>query len=170
MKHMQYLLVVIALLVANVGKAEMYFAVDYGSSELDSYLGFEDDDSAFKVAIGSSSENFGFEGYYVDFGSPGFSIYTDEITGFGFDARFQSSGDFQLFGSLGLLLWDLDEKIAGTTFYSDSGVGFKFGLGASYRFTESLAIRVSYDKYMIEDEFDDQHDQTMTSAGLVVFF
>jgi len=165
------------------GESQMYFSIDVGSAETkDSFWkdgGFsgKGDDTGYKAAFGYVFEGntFALEGYYANFGEPvvaqaGTDSATTEIDGFGFDMIARSEGDFQVFGSLGLFLFNLDQKVNGVSFYDDSGLGYKLGIGVSYRFTELFGMRASYDYYTMEDEFDDSYDVGMVSLGAMFHF
>ncbi len=164
-------------------ESSMYVSIDVGTAETkDSFWkdnGFsgKGDDTGYKAAFGYvfGDSTFAMEGYYANFGEPvvaesGGSTATTEISGFGFDLIARSQGDFQIFGSLGLFLFDLDQKADGISFYDDNGLGYKLGIGASYRFTELFGMRASYDYYAIEDEFDDSYDVGMLSLGAMFHF
>jgi len=143
-----------------------------------------------------ATKNFGIEVSYVDFGQwTASGALTDapsrlvtgkaEVSGFGVSwvATLPVSERFGLFGRVGLFRWDSEFrgtiKIPGTpgddvlpdgylllVEGEDDGVDPTYGLGATVRVTEHVAVRVEWEQFSDVDE----EDVRLLSAGVVLSF
>ena len=75
------------------------------------------------------------------------------------------ANQFELFGKLGLIFWDEDFKVNGTTTYSDDGTDLTFGFGGAFTVNPQFSIRVEWEFYAIEDSVGDL-DTDLLSVGL----
>jgi OOP family OmpA-OmpF porin len=136
----------------------------------------DETDSAYKLFAGYKfNKNFAIEGSYVDFGE---FTAKDAVSGVKARAEVDSFGiavmgilpvakHFDLFAKLGFHSWDTKAVATGNNVRAtedDSGTDVVYGLGASYSFTDSVAIRAEWENYDSED------DVNVISAGLTYSF
>jgi opacity protein-like surface antigen len=127
-----------------------------GQSELD-VDGFDDDDTSFRFGGGYRlNENFAVEGYYIDYGEAettfGRFRATAEATAFQFQAvgLLPVSSTVDLYGKLGLALWDAELSVSGFE-ADDDGTDLVFGFGANFNIRERITLRVEYEIAELDD-------------------
>jgi len=164
---------------ASLGTAKANDACD----DLDevSFVGSCDErDTAGKLFAGYQfTSNWGIEAFYADFGEAdakgtiGASPATAEFDADGFGVAATATWDineqFSVFGKLGLLRWDVDGKAsigAASAAGDDSGTDIMFGAGIGYSFTESLGVRVEWERF--NDVADADID--LITGGIVYSF
>lgn len=71
--------------------------------------------------------------------------YTTSFRGYGLDGIITApaSSKFDVNVSFGIATYVFKEKLSGTHRLSDEGIGFRFGAGAVYHFTNRIAARLS---------------------------
>ncbi len=125
------------------------------------------------------NRNFGVELAYVDLGKAKYSGTffglpvtggTIEATGFNIAAigAIPLSSAFSLFGKVGIFSWEAEanDTTAGVPFAETTdGNDLFFGLGASYSFTRSFAVRGEWERFQLDDA-----DVDLLSIGLVYRF
>ena len=149
-----------------------YIGAGIGRSNIDDETGFDESDTGFKLFGGyRANENVAFEAFYADFGEPDMKEFgaklSEEVTGFGVQVVGIAplANQFELFGKLGLIFWDEDFKVNGTTTYSDDGTDLTFGFGGAFTVNPQFSIRVEWEFYAIEDSVGDL-DTDLLSVGL----
>ncbi|OFE12584.1 hypothetical protein PHACT_05075 [Pseudohongiella acticola] len=142
---------------------------------------FDDDNNAAQLFAGwQLNPYFGIEGGYTDFGEAGGDLAESEIDGYSLAAtgRLPLTDSFALIAKAGRFWWDSDVRV-GPFSESFSGSELTYGVGAQFSITESLDLRVAYDRLDVdlgEDEigpiaggdFDSKVD--VLSAGLKFTF
>ena len=132
-----------SFLLANTAVAGNYFGAAIGSADIEG-----EDDSSLKFYGGSRTGNMGFELAYHDLGKQEDSALgltaSIEVTGIEFSGvgYLPVSSTVDIFGKLGLLLWDADLNLTGFPQVSEDGNDFIFGVGAQFNTTKNLAIRL----------------------------
>jgi opacity protein-like surface antigen len=147
---------------ASGAMADNYFGVGVGSADLEGY-----DDSSFKIFGGTRNANLGFEVAYHDFGSigetiPGIASFTWETTGIEFSGvgYMPVSPTMDVFGKLGLLMWDVDVTltdytIPATATGSTDGNDLIYGVGLQFNTSNNLSLRVEYQASTLDVEGED---------------
>ncbi|UCH38768.1 MAG: outer membrane beta-barrel protein, partial [Gammaproteobacteria bacterium] len=74
--------------------------------------------------------------------------------------------DVEIFGRLGLYLWDAEFEMLGEDAGDDDDTSLSFGIGANFRITESISGRIGYTRY---DDISDEDVDTLT-LGTVAYF
>lgn len=116
------------------------------------------------------TDNIAVEGTYYNLGkaeetyqhaSFGAINATGEATGFGLSGMysFEVFDNFDVFGKLGAIRWNLEGKAksaatGATAVEEQAGTSMIYGAGASYKFTDNLAIRGEYERYNAEYQTD----------------
>lgn len=131
--------------IVNPVMAAGYIGAGFGSAEIETA-----DDSSTKIFGGYRQTNFGFEAAYHDFGK-------QEETQFGLTAAVEITGielaaagfmpvsqTFDLFGKIGMLLWDADLSLTGFPSISEDGSDLIFGVGAQYNPAKNVSIRIEF--------------------------
>ena len=127
----------------------------------------DDTDSGFKLFGGYKfNPNFGAEVAFVDLGEI-------KATGPGGTARLESDGlqlaavgrfpinpQFDVFGKLGLFMWDISASGPGGSL-SDDGTDIMIGAGVSWHFTRQLSLRGEWERFDIDGD-----DVDLLSVGL----
>jgi len=144
----------------------------------------DDNDTGYKLFAGYKfSKNFALEGFYTDLGEvsvteteSGNTIrLTAKADGIGLAAVgiLPINDSFSIFAKAGFYHWDIDGKGTGNNETNEEmesdGTDFTFGLGASYAFNESIAVRAEWERYDGID-YDSKVDVNLLSAGIVFSF
>ena len=167
-----------ASLVAAPAFAEQGFSagasIGYTTLEIeDQGASVEFDDVGYKI-FGNwmFTDNFGIEGGWIDFGNLSATVggIDAEVDADGFDlfvvGALPVSETFDLFAKAGMLSWDADFAISGTSQGSDSGEDLAFGLGGRFKTAGGFGVRAEWEMFDIEDT-----DTTwMTSLGFEYLF
>jgi len=138
----------------------------------------DDSDSAYKLFGGFRFGKFvALEAFYTDLGKISATTTTVEAEaeehtfGAAVVGILPVSKNFDLFAKLGVHRWDADGKGTGQNQFAtvrvnvdDSGTDIMGGLGMSYSFTDSFAIRAEWENYEAGDNYD------MFSAGITFGF
>lgn len=141
---------------ANGAMADNYFGIGVGSADLEGV-----DDTSFKIFGGTRNANLGFEVAYHDFGKPeesypGLYYASLEPTGIEFSGvgYMPVSPTMDVFGKLGLLMWDVDATLidyagvigpAGATYTgSEDGNDLIYGVGLQFNTANNFSLRVEY--------------------------
>ena len=142
---------------------------------------FDDDNNASQLFAGwQINPYFGIEGGYTDFGRSGGDLARSEIDGYSLAAtgRLPLTDSFALTAKAGRFWWDSDVRVGP---FSDnfSGNELTYGVGAQFSITESLDLRIGYDRLDVDLERDEigpiasgDFDSTidLLSAGLKFTF
>lgn len=149
----------------------------------------DDEDFGFKIHAGYRiNPYFAVEGGYVDLGeikadsvvsggNPGTINSTLDNDGFFLGALggYPISDEFFAYAKAGLIFWDGEAEsranlVSGSSraSSSDDGTDFAFGLGASYRFSEQVGVRVDWDRYQLGGDVD--ADVDLFSLGIQLHF
>ena len=162
MKHLKTLnYFILGLILAGAGMAAQaagpgqgYVSLYVGQSEADDV---DEDDTSYRIGGGYRvNQNFAVEGFYIDYGEAEDSFggidFSSEADAFQFQAvgLFPVNPTVELYGKLGLAIWDLETCI-GTLCGDDDGTDLVYGLGAAFNVTQAVAIRAEYEIV----EFDD---------------
>lgn len=112
---------------------------------------FEESDTGLNIYGGvKANQNLGLEVSYMDFGKQEGNYYgydaSVEATGIGFAAVgfLPLSDNFDLFGKVGLLAWDVDVSLGGLS-GNDDGSDLLFGFGAVFQLSEQFALRGAWE-------------------------
>ncbi len=127
------------------------------------------------------TENLAIEGTYYKLGKAeetykhailGDVEGTGEASGLGLSGlyAFEIFDNFDVFGKLGMMRWDLEgtakNSSIGTKSPSQSGTSMIYGAGASYKITDSIALRGEYERFAAEYQ-NDLSDSTKTKESNV---
>jgi len=128
--------------------ADNYIGLGYGSTDVD-VSGWDNSDT-LKIYGG---QRFGFIGYEV--GYHNFDRFN--LSGSPIDERNEGSAweasavgylklseSFDFFGKAGLAAWELEGKDNFGTIFTDDGVDLTYGVGAQFRPTQNLSLRLEY--------------------------
>lgn len=131
---------------------------------------------------------FALEGGYFDLGKFGYTATTTPagtlngtiaLKGVNLDVvgLWPITEKFSLFGRVGVNYAKAQDNFVGTGAVqvgnpnpSARSTNYKFGVGAQYALTESLAVRAEIERYRINDAIGNKGDIDMISAGLVYRF
>lgn len=147
----------IGMPTAAVAGADSGFYIGAGAGAGDTAISegsFDESDTAYKIFGGYNIGfiplvDFAVEGSYVDFGAPGNTNSSAEVTGFdAFGLAGLSFGPFGIFAKAGVINWDVDTQV-GNTSGSDSGTDPAYGLGARFAIG-SFAVRAEYELFDLE--------------------
>jgi OOP family OmpA-OmpF porin len=154
-----------------------------------------DDDSTdvgYKLFGGKKfNRNFAIEGGYFDLGKFGFTANTTgpgtfsgtiKLKGVNVDALgiLPITDKFSAFGRVGLQYAQAKDSFTGTgpgaavaasnPSPSKNSLGYKFGVGVQYDFTQSLGLRGEWERYRIDDAVGNKGDVDMYLVGVVYTF
>ncbi len=169
------------VLSSTVAAENFYVGGSFGQAEVDdlcSELGSlgtvsncDDSDTGFKFFAGYQfNQYFALEGFYADFGE-----VSADVDGTNIDVEYDAFGlsavgilpateSINLFAKLGY--YDADaEASSNVGSASTSGSDFMYGLGASYSFTDSVAVRAEWERFNTDDA-----DIDLLSAGISYSF
>lgn len=147
-----------------------YFSINIGEGNVDA-SGF-DESVVSSVFLGNRlTENSAVEFGYTNLGefdAEGFRDTGVEIIGL--EAAVMGIAlpgeDVEIFGRLGLYLWDAEFEMLGEDAGDDDDTSLSFGIGANFRITESISGRIGYTRY---DDISDEDVDTLT-LGTVAYF
>jgi len=128
--------------------AEGYVGGAFGKAEMETV-----DDTSFKIFGGHRAGAFGFEAAYHDLGkqSESFGGQTASIEATGIELSavgyLAAGNSFDLFGKIGMLLWDADFSLTGFPTVSDDGSDIIFGVGGQFKPTKHFSIRFEYQMF-----------------------
>ena len=175
MKHLKTLnYLILSLVLAGAGAlaqaAEVgqgYVSAFIGQSEVDvDYdvdVDIEGDDTSYRIGGGFRvNENFAVEGYYIDYGEIDDSIFVPffgdveleaEATAFQFQAvgLFPASPSVDLYGKIGLAIWDAELSAPGFADEDDDGTDLVFGFGANFNISKQFTLRAEYEIANFDD-------------------
>lgn len=138
-------LLLLSNFIVNPVVAAGYFGAGIGSASMEGT-----DDSSIKFFGGNRQDNVGFEVAYHDLGKQEESAFgltaAIEVTGLEFSGVgfMNVSSVFDLFGKIGLLLWDADVSLTGFPSVSVDGSDLIFGLGAQFNPSNNASIRFEF--------------------------
>lgn len=170
MKKNLMALAVAGLFSVNAFAVEPYIQAQVGQSEIDTGSSISDDkDTYLSFGVGFGvSDNLAFEVSYKDFGeaqdkysctngvASTTCVETFEATAISFAAVgiLPIGPSAELFGKIGLDMWDGDYEFEaqgyGSDSESDDGTDLFYAIGAAFNITESTDIHIEYQKH----EFD----------------
>jgi len=186
MKVSRYVFViasVFSVMTANAAqKGEGYFGVSLGQATVDDFCGGGEsscDDSAISLRIHggnqlSSFANLEFGYRYISDVETAGTIngigVAAAVNGHFIDTTLQlgmpETGPFKVFTKAGVLLWRLNYDVAASNGFqtfsasdSDSGVGFRTGLGATYEVSEGVRLRADWD-FLVNVGSEDELGET----------
>lgn len=167
-----------------VGLGAGQSSVDVDGGEIDGLLAadsitattsVDDTDTAWKIFGGyRMNANFGLEAAYMDYGtisadstvtalSAGVVNVDLDTTAWLLDAvgYLPLGNGFELFGKLGVALWDIEGNFSGSGGESgfsgsadDDGSDFHFGVGAGYALTDNIGIRAEWERITGDADLD----------------
>jgi len=167
----KHLIAVVAagIFSTNVFAVQPYIQAQVGQSEADLDYSISDDtDTYLGVGVGFKvNKNLAFEVSYRDFGEvedkyddDGFDVketYSADAISFAAVGIIPVGSSIELFGKLGIDLWNAEWKgqaTDGFTNYSDSekddGTDLFYAIGAAYDVTASTDIHIEYQKHSFE--------------------
>ena len=127
-------------------QAQGYVGASVGQADIEDV-----DDTSIKIFGGYKSGNFGFEAAYHDLGKqsetdPFLGTASIEVTGIELSAAgyLPASNSFDLFGKIGLFIWDADFSLTGFPSVSEDGNDLVFGFGAQFKPSQQFSIRAEY--------------------------
>lgn len=133
-----------------------YVGLSIGNTDLD-LPGFDDGSSLAIYGGYRINRNLAVEASYIDFGDSSDNIapvWTLNATGVTFSALGIApvSENLDLFGKIGLLMWDATLDEAGTgQIATDEGNDFIYGLGASVSLAQGFGLAVEYQTFELDD-------------------
>lgn len=130
----------------------------YGAMELDELLSIE----VGFASLGKYDESFTIPFFgTIDEEITSYALYGDVIARAPLDAEKK----FNVFGKLGLALYstEYDIKIFGISdSTSETGIGLKYGIGASYDIDETISVRAEFENYDVD------FDAELLSIGITM--
>jgi opacity protein-like surface antigen len=173
MKHFKYLRGSI-LGLALVSASSIAQAADAGQAYFSGYLGntdvdvdgFSGSDMSFRIGGGYQlNRNIAVEGFYINYGEAEDRGYTIEATALQFQgvAMLPVSPAVDLYGKLGLALWD--GEACGNGCVSNDGNDIVFGFGGAFDVSKKVAIRAEYELA----DFDDADFNTIMVGVDIAF-
>lgn len=128
--------------------ADNYVGGGFGTTDPD--VGGFDDSDTLRIFGGQRFGNFGYEIGYQSFDKfelPG-SPVAERVEGSSLDGTVVGylalNKMFDLYGKVGLALWDLENKDNTGASFSDDGVDLTYGVGAQFKPIDNLSLRVEY--------------------------
>lgn len=173
MKNRIIPLSVVVLLAGGAGEqalAEAYIGGSVGSADIEN-----ESDTSVKLFGGYRGDFFGVEAAYHDLGKPSESqlglTAAIEATGLELSAAgfFPASNTVDLFGKIGVLMWDADVSLTGFPTVSDDGSNMMLGFGVQYKPTQMFSIRGEYQFTELEINNVD-FDTDILSVGVALHF
>ncbi|MEX0738675.1 MAG: outer membrane beta-barrel protein [Pseudohongiella sp.] len=134
----------------------LYVGGAYGLVSVDDSE-FDDDNTAPQLFAGWQINPYiGIEGGYTDFGRSGGDLASSDIDGYSVAAtgRLPLTDSFSLFAKAGRFWWGSDVRV-GSFSDSFSGNELTYGAGMQFGITESLDLRVAYDRLDVDLERDE---------------
>jgi OmpA-OmpF porin, OOP family len=143
----------------------------------------DDNDLGWQVFVGYDlTRNFSIEGGYVDFGTvsltgivPGledFGSITASVDSDGWFAhvlgRYPVTPEFSLHGKLGLANTRAQFSLDEFDGFNERGTDWVAGLGAGYRFTPNVSLRVEWERYNNVGDTDENY--SVISGSLIYHF
>ena len=127
-------------------QAEGYVGASAGQADIEDV-----DDTSIKIFGGYKSGSFGFEVAYHDLGKqsqtdPILGTASIEVTGIELSAAgfLPASNSFDLFGKIGLFIWDADLSLTGFPSVSEDGNNVMLGFGGQFKPSQKFSIRAEY--------------------------
>lgn len=165
---------ILAMLTGLTGTqvlAQGYIGASIGNAELETV-----DDTSVKIFGGYRPGNFGFEVAYHDLGEqsetdPFLGTASIKATGIEVSAAgyLPAGTNFDLFGKIGLFIWDADVSLTGFPTVNDDGNDLIFGFGAQFKATQNFSFRAEYQ--ITELGFDGADlDVDILSVGAALHF
>lgn len=130
---------------AEVGQG--YFSAFVGVTEAE-LLGYSGDDTSIRFGGGYRlSKNLAVEGYYIDYGTAEDGPATIEGTAIQGQAvgLFPASPTVDLYGKIGLAMWDSESCYVGLGCASDDGSDLVFGAGGNFMMSKTVDLRAEYE-------------------------
>lgn len=147
----------ILLLVSSVQAEGGYIGASIGQTDPD--IPTFDDGTSFALTGGYRvNKNFAVEASYVDLGESDDNIapvWTIKADGFNFAAVgiIPVNNKFEVFGKVGMYIWDFSVHEAGTgEIYRSDGNDISFGFGASFNLADQFNLIFEYQKFEVDDQ------------------
>jgi OmpA-OmpF porin, OOP family len=175
-----------ALVTAPPAAAQLYLGGSAGWSDYKSGNAVnltsgsvDGEDTGYKIFGGYQfNRTFGFELSYLDLGKASYTGTLNgapvtggsaETTGWNFSgtATLPLSPSFDLFGKLGMMMWETDSSFftAGVPGgQKNDGNDLTYGVGVAYHFTPNLALRAEWERFKAVDDID------LMSIGVAIKF
>lgn len=141
---------------------------------------FDDDNAVYKIFAGGKFNDYiGVEIAANDYGEAERGIFASELTGnTAAVVGYWPLGDnFELFAKAGNMWWRDKVTVLGTYDDTISGDEIFYGLGANFKFNESLALRVEMERYKVDlsqeeigVDLDDTYNVDVASVGMAFSF
>ena len=159
-----------------------------GAGSSSTIISEDNENTGYKVFGGYQiNRNFSVEGGYFDMGEfdykanstapAGTSNGTMEVKGLNLDlvGTLPVTEKFSVLGRVGGIYSETEGRFSGTAVavpssHSERNGGYKYGVGAQYDFTESLAMRAEAERYRIDNSVGNDGDVDLYSVGLVYRF
>lgn len=163
-------LALLAYLIVNPAMAAGYIGVSIGSADIEGT-----DDTSSKIFVGYRQGNVGFEAAHHDLGkqeesagaiTASIEVSGIELSGAGF---MPVSPTFDLFGKIGLLMWDADLFLTGFPPVASDGTDLIFGIGAQFIPSNNISVRFEYQLTTLDVEGVD-FDTDVISIGVAFNF
>ena len=141
----------------DVDHQGVYVGAGYGFVKAEGADEFDDDNDVGRVYIGGQFHQIvSIEGSYIDFGKYGDSAANTDIDGLtlALKAGLPLGEYVTLYALGGSLWWDADFKALGVNGDAD-GQEFFYGAGASFALSESLDLRLEYNRFDLEFDRDE---------------
>lgn len=159
------LLLACVLLAPSAANAGFFIGASFGRGDVTipaESVRLSTTETSYKGFVGYSFTKFwGLEASYTKLGSPSSTVDgvdieadLDGFTGY-LDGFLPVSPRVFLFGKIGYAAWDVEARFTEngeTEQTSPDGNGFAWGIGAAYRFTSSVAVRVEYETLSFDDD------------------
>jgi OOP family OmpA-OmpF porin len=132
------------------------YSTDVGKGYISGYIGstnieddgFDDSDTSFRIGGGYKfNKNFALEGYYIDYGTTSDSGFTADADGLQVQGvgLLPVSKNVDIYGKLGLVMWDAELCLSGFGCMNDDGNDFVFGFGGSFALSKQVDLRAEYE-------------------------
>ena len=152
---------------AYSANSSWYAGVNVGTGDVD-FSGYDDSDTLSLYVGNKISNQMSVEFGYTDLGefkvtgAPGFEVDVDglEVTAVG---KMSTGNTVEVFGKIGMYMWDVEGLIFGLPAGSDSGTSITFGLGVDVHFNPNFGGRIAFQHY------GDVSDADITNISLGIF-
>ncbi len=159
-----------------VGGGYGQYKFEFDNDDIDT--DFDDESDVIKVFVGAElAPGMAVELAYHDFGETEQGPFEADLEGTSIAGKFgvPIGGIATLYGNLGWFFWDadvdgsfLDGPTPVTFSQSYDGNDVFYGGGAKFNLTQSVSVRVEYNRYELDDEIDPELD-IFSVSGQVAF-
>lgn len=143
---------------------DIYVTGSVGLTSASADGGYEGNATGFKLGGGYVfTPNIGIEGYWIDHGETddsGVKVDTSAIV-VSAVGMFPVNPQFDLFGKVGMAMWDGEAKAEGFGSTSNDGTDVTYGFGGAFHLNDQMDIRAEFEMVDMDD-----YEVTFISGGV----